>query len=90
MLFEKSDKQVYEAHCIDPDGHVGFMEVLECDSDEEAMQLAATCGKLHHTVRARVYRVPYINMSGTASQDLWPDQVEFIGEIPIDDAGEVR
>jgi len=84
MCIYKSDKQVYEADCIDAQGDVRVMEVLECDSDEEAMHLAARYGRRYHTAVVKLQRVPYVNMSGAPSLELWPDQVKFIGEIPID------
>jgi hypothetical protein len=69
-----SEKQVYE---IDPEwGGV----VVECHTDDEARVFAREyTAKWNKPIK--LYRVPFINTSGSQSHDLWPDQVV---EVPLD------
>jgi hypothetical protein len=76
-----SDKQVYEVNGLRPNSEEQWtVEVIECDSDAEAMGLAEAFGKQWWS-RVQLYRVPFVNTTGTASSILWPDQIMFIADI---------
>src|SRR5580693_5230591 len=65
----QSKKQVYEiiADC--------GIEVIECDTDNEARALAARYAGLWKS-DVKLYRVPAINLSSASSFDVWPGGVE--------------
>lgn len=69
-----NDQQAYEALGLRPDGSTYTVEVLECQSEDEARGLAQHYADLwRHTVA--LYRVPFVN----TGSDPWPaEQMHFI------------
>jgi hypothetical protein len=80
-----SEKQVYEAvgirEKVDWTGEEWTAEVIECDDDKEAIALAEGFAKQWWS-RIKLYRVPFVNTTGTASINLWPEQVKLVADIP--------
>jgi hypothetical protein len=75
-----SDKQVYEINGLRPDGTCHGGAVCERDTDDEAKALATAYAALWE-MPVELHRVPAVNMSGTPSEYLWPDEVKFIARI---------
>jgi hypothetical protein len=75
-----SNKRVYELHGYLDGGHCLGCEVIETDSDEEAMKEASMWSQ-KWDARVVVHRVPAVNMSGVPSHDIWPNEYVLVGEI---------
>ena len=75
-----SDKQVYEAYEISADGSRQSSVVMEFDTDGEAKALARSYAALW-AASVKLYRVPAVNMTGTSSLDLWPNEIKFVADI---------
>ena len=74
MCIYKSEKQVYEV-----DSALGGV-VMECDTDDQARVIANEYAT-KWSKPIKLYRVPFINTSGTHSLTLWPDEIV---EVPLD------
>lgn len=75
-----SNKRVYELHGYLDGGHCLGCEVIETDSDEEAVKEASKWSQ-KWDARVVVHRVPAVNMSGVPSHDIWPSEYVLVGEI---------
>ena len=62
-------------------GEVWTAEVFECENDIEGIVFAKELSKRWRS-RVKLYRVPFVNTTGVASETLWPEQVSLILDIP--------
>jgi hypothetical protein len=76
-----SDKQVYEAIIQDASGDTRSGEVLEYDTDAEAVAWSENYLKDKIGRIIELYRVPIVNETHVSSCDLWPDDVQHIARI---------
>jgi len=73
-------KQAYEGYGLRRNGEVFTVEVMECEKEEEALQIARHYADLWRSP-VRLYRTPGLNTSSVSSFNLWPDQMVFVGEV---------
>ncbi len=71
------DKLVYEATVVRPDGTRGRIEILECDTETEAIERASHCAKKWLSP-VRLYQVPYVDDSPEAWLN---DEIHFVVQL---------
>lgn len=75
-------KLVFEANLLRFDGSVYGIEILTCDSEEDALERASRCAT-KWSAPIRLYQVPYVNQGSEA----WTaDDMRFVAYVERDTA----
>lgn len=79
-LHHSLKEYVYEADIQNPDGEKSSGEVLEFDTDSEAIAWCENYLK-NRAGSIELYRVPFVNESHMNTHDLWPDDVQHVTRV---------
>lgn len=75
-----STKNVYEVHMLRPNGESCGVEIIEFDTDPEAIAWAQNwANKMCSTVVIK--QTPFVNTTSVSSTDLWPDEIRLVDRL---------